>query len=192
MVQFPLFFSLLHAALSWKSRVLTAMESRAFAFRLRPGEDLKSGVIAHVQENCGSDSSAWIVTCVGSLTRCTIRLANAEAGKPNDVIELDGRYEILSLVGTVSPSTGSHLHISLGDKDGAVIGGHLMGDATVFTTAEVVCGYSPGIQFTRPFDPRTGYPELDVEMGNQHGRWMRDLTVASIFFSLGCLIATKL
>lgn len=170
--------------------IRSAMAGRVFAFRLGPGEELKSGVVQKLHDQLGGDGCAWVATCVGSLTHCTLRLANAEAGKPNEVVELDGRFEILSLVGTISVNSGSHLHISLGDKDGNCIGGHLMGDAVIFTTAEVVCGYSPAIKFNRPHDPRTGYPELAVSHDDtDNSRWLRDIAIASVFFSLGCLIA---
>ena len=105
------------------------------------------------------------------------------------------RYEILSLVGIVSVAAGSHLHIALGDKDGRCVGGHLIGDATIFTTAEVVCGTAAAIHFERPHDPRTGYPELAVHVADvappQQQQWLRELAIASICLSLGCLIASR-
>jgi uncharacterized protein len=57
---------------------------------------------------------------------------------------------------------GSHLHISLGDKSGNVIGGHIMGDLIVFTTCEVVIGNCVGLVVSRPLDAATGFPELAV------------------------------
>ena len=42
----------------------------------------------------------------------------------------------MSLTGTLSRD-GVHIHISLSDADGNVIGGHLI-DGVVFTTCEVV------------------------------------------------------
>ena len=54
------------------------------------------------------------------------------------VIEVQGRHEIVSLVGTLAGE--GHLHASLSDHHGCVIGGHVMGNMIVFTTAEVVIG----------------------------------------------------
>lgn len=106
---------------------------------------------------------------MGSLTSCSIRLANAQAGVPNDIVQIrDQRHEILSLTGTVCATSGSHLHISLGDKAGHCVGGHLMGDAVVFTTAEIVMGFSPTIVFDREMDATTGYPELTVQTTTTH------------------------
>ena len=70
-------------------------------------------------------------------------------------------FEILSLVGTLSGGEG-HLHMTLGDKEGQTIGGHVMGDCFVFTTAEVVIGECPKVAYTREMDDSTGYPELAV------------------------------
>jgi len=50
---------------------------------------------------------------------------------------LTGPFEITSLMGTLA--AGGHLHISLSDADGHVIGGHLVGDDVIHTTAEVWC-----------------------------------------------------
>lgn len=72
----------------------------------------------------------------------------------------DARFEVLSLVGTLSPQ-GLHLHASLGDEEGAVCGGHLV-CATVHTTAEIVVGEAPALAFSRAMDPATGFKELVV------------------------------
>jgi predicted DNA-binding protein with PD1-like motif len=52
------------------------------------------------------------------------------------------------LVGTVSIS-GSHLHLSISDSTGKTIGGHLLEDNLVYTTAEIVIGESKNLLFTR-------------------------------------------
>lgn len=72
----------------------------------------------------------------------------------------DARFELLSLVGTLS-SDGLHLHVSLGDEEGAVCGGHLV-RAIVNTTAELVIGEAPSLNFSRAMDPDTGFKELVV------------------------------
>jgi len=79
---------------------------------------------------------------------------------PLQVIELDGRHEIVSLVGTLSE--GGHLHASLSDVKGGVVGGHVMGDMVVFTTAEIVIGDCCQLEFTREMDDKTGFKELSV------------------------------
>lgn len=64
-------------------------------------------------------------------------------------------------MGTLS-ADGSHLHLTLSDSKGQVVGGHLMGDCIVQTTAEIVIGYLDDVQFKREFDSSTGYNELVI------------------------------
>ena len=107
-----------------------------------------------------------MVTCVGSLSKAKIRLANATATNKNEVAEFNERFEILSLVGTVTQGGESgHLHVSLGDKGGKVVGGHLMDGCTIFTTAEIVMGVSNTLVFNRTFDKATGFDELEPSVG---------------------------
>lgn len=77
------------------------------------------------------------------------------------IIELNQQHEIVSLVGTLS--AGGHLHVALSDAQGRVIGGHVMGDMVVFTTAEIVVGDCSDLVFSRHFDSCTGFPELAIE-----------------------------
>lgn len=55
----------------------------------------------------------------------TIRLANYSKNNKNETVSLDERFEIVSLTGTLSRH-GAHLHISIADFQGNVVGGHLM------------------------------------------------------------------
>ena len=130
------------------------------AFRLHPGEDLYNAVTATATAN--GPASHAVVTCVGSLTACKIRLAGATA-TDQKVSELVGPFEIVSLVGTIAGDR-AHLHISVADKTGAVFGGHLMPGSIVETTAEVVLvNLRPaGIVMTREPDAATGFRELVV------------------------------
>ena len=56
-----------------------------------------------------------------------------------------------------------HLHVSLGDKNGRVVGGHVIGNMLVHTTAEVVLGECNDVKFSRVFDENTGFDELVIE-----------------------------
>ena len=50
--------------------------------------------------------------------------------------ECSGPFDVVSLVGTISTS-GCHIHISLADSEGHMIGSHLVDNDIIFTTAEV-------------------------------------------------------
>jgi len=123
--------------------------------RLRPGEDLKRSLEAYVKTN--DVEAAVIVSCVGSLDVAQIRFANREG--PTIV---PGKLEITSLVGTLSKSGGSHLHVGVADGDGKASGGHLMEGSLVYTTAEIAIGVLPYVRFVREEDPAYGYKELVV------------------------------
>jgi predicted DNA-binding protein with PD1-like motif len=64
-------------------------------------------------------------------------------------------------VGTLAVE-GCHLHISLSDKNGAVIGGHLKEGCQIFTTAEIVLGEIEDYVFSREQDDATGFKELAI------------------------------
>ncbi len=130
-------------------------DSTIRAFRLKPGQDLKREIDAFAREH--NIQAGYILTCVGSLRKATLRLAN----QPGPTVRTD-KFEIVSLVGTLSPE-GSHLHIALSDSTGHTFGGHLMEGCEVYTTAEIVIGDAAHLRFRRLPDPETTYKELFIE-----------------------------
>ena len=131
------------------------------AFRLTPGQDLKKSLLSYAKG--AKLEAACVVTCVGSLSKVSLRLANADGGKrgSNETVSLEERFEIVSLAGTVSRH-GCHLHMSLSDYQGNVVGGHVLDGCVVYTTAEMVLGECVGHVFTRERDDETGFHELVV------------------------------
>ncbi|WP_460623072.1 PPC domain-containing DNA-binding protein [Hymenobacter tenuis] len=127
---------------------------RTYALRLRPGQDLRKELLAFTTQH--NMKAAAVVTCVGSLTTTTLRLANQEGSTV-----YQGHFEIVSLVGTLSVN-GSHLHLSVSDSTGRTIGGHLLAGNVVYTTVELVIGELPELDFRRETDPTFGYKELTV------------------------------
>lgn len=124
--------------------------------RLSPGEDLRGALeaaFATLSKDKGI-AAACIVSAVGSLSRAVLRYAAEPAGS-----ETVAPLELLMLSGTLSPD-GAHLHASVADAQGAVVGGHLMRGCTVRTTAEVVIALLPGWEFRRELDQATGFQEL--------------------------------
>lgn len=126
-----------------------------FAFRLKPGEDLKAGIERVVATN--NIKAGWVSTCAGSLTDYSIRFANEPTASNGN-----GHFEIVSVAGTVS-TNGCHLHISLSDSTGKTIGGHLMTGCKVYTTAEIVLQATDKYEFTREKDGTTSWEELQVK-----------------------------
>lgn len=122
--------------------------------RLSPGDDLKQALEAH----CAASGlgAAFVIAGIGSLDRAAVRYA----GEP-DAIPAEGRYEILTLQGSLS-ADGAHLHIALSDAQGRVTGGHVRPGCRIATTAEILIAMLPGLRFARELDAATGYPELQI------------------------------
>lgn len=135
-------------------------EGRVEALRLTPSQDLRRALTQHARR---PPSAAYaLVTCCGSLDGARLRPAASE-----EALVLEGPLEILSLTGTLSAS-GVHLHISVGDVDGAVFGGHLLPGCVIRTTAEIVLLELSGFRFARRRDPATGFRELVIRPRRNH------------------------
>jgi uncharacterized protein len=124
-------------------------------FRLKPAQDLFDSIEGYVKQN--NIEAGCILSCAGSLTHATLRLANRDHYN-----EYEGHFEIVSMTGTVSIH-GSHFHIAISDGDGATIGGHLVSGCKIYTTAEIVIAEFEDIVYKREmFENDSGYEELVV------------------------------
>ncbi|MES2732332.1 MAG: PPC domain-containing DNA-binding protein [Bacteroidota bacterium] len=126
-----------------------------YVIRLKPGQDLKKEIMRWASTQ--KIKAGCVITCVGSLQEANMRFANQPEGT-----RLEGKYEIVSLVGTFSEEA-AHLHLSISDSTGTTTGGHLMDGNLVYTTVELVLGHMPGLEFTREVDPTFGYKELVIK-----------------------------
>jgi predicted DNA-binding protein with PD1-like motif len=124
------------------------------ALRLSPGDDLRAAVVAALAAS--GHQAGFVLQGIGSLDGAQLRYA----GMPQSEA-LIGDLEILTLAGSVS-ADGAHLHMSVSDAQGRVLGGHVCAGCRVRTTAELLLALLPGRRFTRELDPRTGYPELKI------------------------------
>lgn len=156
---------------------------QSHAVRIPPHADLVPSLLDAAKQamKASNSKSAFIMTSVGSLSEVTLRMAAKEKGtdkqplskKPKvdeslaeatslGVKTFQEHFEIVSLIGTFSADGGKHLHMSVSNADGEVLGGHLM-SGTVFTTLELVLGTISGVAFEREMDSQTGYKELVVK-----------------------------
>ena len=120
---------------------------------MTPGTDVRD----FLEQYCRDEKieAGVILTMVGSLKTASIRFAM----KPEPTV-MDGPFEIVSCVGTLSPD-GVHVHLGLADSDGKMIGGHLSKGSKVNTTVElVILNLSESWRFERPPDPITSDREL--------------------------------
>lgn len=129
-------------------------DMKVHAIRLHPGQDLRRELEAFAKKE--KIDAGFVLSCVGSLRKMNIRPANQQTP-----IHAEQKFEIVSLVGTLSPD-GVHLHIALSDSTGATIGGHLLEGNEIYTTAEIVIGEARHLQFRRETDPETTFKELVI------------------------------
>ncbi|MDQ2988307.1 MAG: DNA-binding protein [Pseudomonadota bacterium] len=123
--------------------------------RLRPGEDLRAALEAHLAAQ--SAGAAFVLQGIGSLSVAQLRLAGAE-----QATEVCGDIEILTLAGSLAPE-GAHLHMSISDAQGTVLGGHVSAGCIVRTTAEILLAVLPDHDFSRELDADgSGFRELVV------------------------------
>ena len=132
----------------------------ALPLRLPPGADLRAALEAEVAAR--SHCAGFVLSAVGSLKAARLRLAGAD--EPDN---LRGDLEILTLAGTIA-GNGSHLHMSVADSDGRVMGGHVAHGCIVRTTAEVLLVLLPEWSFNRELDPATGFAELVISRRDSH------------------------
>jgi uncharacterized protein len=147
-----LIISLLTACIAPKAMV----NKPVYALRLHPNQDLKQEIVAFAKAN--NIQAGYIITCVGSLKKANLRLAN----QPESTTWED-KFEIVSLVGTLSADSGVHLHASISDGTGKTIGGQLMDGNLIYTTAEIIIGEVLDVNFSRKLDTLKTYNELFIE-----------------------------
>ncbi|MGD1860947.1 MAG: PPC domain-containing DNA-binding protein [Leptolyngbyaceae cyanobacterium] len=137
--------------------VFIAATLRPYCLRLSPADDLKQSLQTLTKSH--AIAAGCILTAVGSLQQASLRFAGQDSATV-----LQGRFEIVSLVGTLSLE-GLHLHLAIADEQGRTLGGHVMPGCQVFTTAEIVVGAMPELTFQRRLDQQTGYRELAIADG---------------------------
>jgi predicted DNA-binding protein with PD1-like motif len=138
--------------------------------RLGPGEDILPAIVEIAEEH--DIRHAIIVGGAASLTRAHLRNVRRypdEFPITDDVrifSSVDGPLELLSLSGNISQteegSTYIHCHaaISVGQPDADALGGHLLPNTTVYSTAELSLIEVLGCEILRTDDQETQVPEL--------------------------------
>lgn len=131
---------------------------KQFSKRLLPGEDLRQEIERFA--NASSIQAGCVVSLVGNLSKVCLRMADGKTVK-----EWMGSYEIVSATGTISPEE-SHIHISVSDQEGNVIGGHLKLGSIVGVTVELVLLAFDDMVYAREYEESTGYDMLVVKPKN--------------------------
>ena len=133
------------------------MEYRRFeqvcVIRLDPGEDIVEQVRSVAERE---QIHLAAVQGLGAVDDFTVGVFDT-IGKTYHANHFQGSYEIVSLTGTVTTMDGQvycHLHMSAGDGQGRVVGGHL-NQARISATGELVLTVLPG-EVDRRFSEEIG------------------------------------
>lgn len=105
--------------------------------------------------------AAIVLQGIGSLCAARLRFAGLAQAS-----ELSGDMEILTLAGSLS-ADGAHLHMSVSNAQGQLIGGHVDYGCTVRTTAEILVALLPAHAFSRTPDAVSGFKELVIAPASQ-------------------------
>lgn len=99
------------------------------------------------------------VEAIGALQKATIAYYHQDS-QNYELITFNQHLEIVSLLGNISLKDDKpmvHAHITLGDKKGNLLGGHLSSESIVFACEFMIFPFS-GLTLKRQLDPKTGLP----------------------------------
>lgn len=128
---------------------------RRFMGRLPQGADL----LEALNELCARENiTAGEVRAIGALSKAVLGFYNQQS-REYEYITLGRPLEIVSLLGDVSLKDGRpfvHAHVSLGDGQGRLWGGHLAPGSEIFACEVIFTAYEAPAAFERQFDQGTG------------------------------------
>jgi len=123
--------------------ILRRFEAKALvSLRIDPGECLQATLEKVVAEE---GANALVLTAIGSVAKLVVAIPKLSPDRENvEVItkELEGTFELTSLIGGVGPAYAhknaqSHLHIAVFDHDGSVVGGGLRPGTTPWLPIQI-------------------------------------------------------
>ncbi len=129
---------------------------RVLMGRLETDDDLIPGLLKIVKKR---GIEAGKVSAIGALQKARISYYHQER-QEYQVMDFNQHLEIIGLEGNISLKDGEpiiHAHISLGDEEGKLFGGHLE-EGTVVFACEYVIEELKGETFHRGVHQRTGLP----------------------------------
>lgn len=132
---------------------------KQMTFRLKPGQLLREEIETFADAN--NIQAGVLLSVVGGLENAVLRMAGSDSDAQY-VKEWNEPFEIVSGTGTISKN-GCHIHASLSDREGRVIGGYLRQGCRVKYTAEMVIGIFDDMIYERIPDEQTGFDELVVK-----------------------------
>jgi predicted DNA-binding protein with PD1-like motif len=146
-----------------------ARSGRIVVGRLHPGTDMIGGLEAACDQH--DITFAAVVSCYGSLSSAGFKFLQIPEGETHPRLmphRVDRRVEFMGGQGLICQRTDgsreTHLHGSISDETGAVLGGHFVLDANpVFNNMDFVIQELLGVRLIREQDPVTDTVEMRVE-----------------------------
>ena len=133
------------------------MEYRRFGNTIVARIDRGEEILAAVREIAGAEHIQLAsVSALGATNDFTVGVYSVDE-KQYHANDFKGNFEIVSLTGTINTMDGEfycHLHMSAGNDQGHVVGGHL-NRAVISATCEMVVTVIPG-SVDRAFSPEVG------------------------------------
>ena len=133
------------------------MEYRRFGNTIVARIDRGEEILAAVREIAGAEHIQLAsVSALGATNDFTVGVYSVDE-KQYHANDFKGNFEIVSLTGTINTMDGEfycHLHMSAGNDQGHVVGGHL-NRAVISATFEMVVTVFPG-SVDRAFSPEVG------------------------------------
>ncbi len=143
---------------------LTAMEmrnGRSFLGRLPHGKDIITSISEFCEENSIQTAAFNII---GAVSLATIGFYDQKQKVYVSLLQ-EGDLEIVNCTGNISTKDGKpfvHGHITLGDTEGSLIGGHLFSDTIVFAGEIHILELLDG-SLVREYDTTTGLMLWEME-----------------------------
>jgi predicted DNA-binding protein with PD1-like motif len=127
-----------------------------FMGRLAHGCDLLAELVTIAKKN---DITLGRIEAIGAVQKACVGFYD-QSSHQYGFHTFDRPMEIINLAGNVSMKDDApmvHAHITLGDEDGTLFGGHL-GPGTLVFACEVMIQRIEGDAYVRGFDEETGLP----------------------------------
>ena len=117
-------------------RSIEAKIGRVIIGKVEPDEDLIEAIITMVKNH---KIQSGLINCIGALKKFTVGYFNIDT-KIYERKTFEEYIELVSCMGNIAFKDGEpiiHLHLSIGNSEYSVIGGHLFQPAIVSITGEV-------------------------------------------------------
>ena len=117
-------------------RSIEAKIGRIIVGKVEPDEDLIEAIIAMVKNH---KIQSGLINCIGALKKFTVGYFNIDT-KIYERKTFEEYIELVSCIGNIAFKDDEpviHLHVSIGNREYSVIGGHLFPPAIVSITGEV-------------------------------------------------------